>query len=189
MVYATENKLIREYDGEKLQIEAFGENSLRVRVTRLNSFLENDWALLPQEEQDVQITITRNKIEENVPKVNSEERMAGNGAAIVNGKIKAAITKEGKLIFENDRGKILLKELECDRHSSLGIHSRGLKSLAGGNFKASLKFESDPDEKLFGMGQYQNGIFNLKGSFLELAQRNSQVSIPFVYSSRGYGFF
>ena len=189
MVYTTENKLIREYDGEKLQIEAFGENSLRVRVTRLNSFPENDWALLPQEEQDIQITITQNKKEENAPKVNSEERIAGDGATIINGKIKATITKEGKLIFEDNRGRILLKELECDRHSSLGIHSRDLKSLAGGNFKASLKFESDPDEKLFGMGQYQNGIFNLKGSFLELAQRNSQVSIPFVYSSCGYGFF
>lgn len=38
------------------------------------------------------------------------------------------------------------------------------------------------------MGQYQNGIFDLKGSVLELAQRNSQVSVPFVYSSLGYGF-
>lgn len=189
MVYTVENKLIREYDGEKLQIEAFGENSLRVRVTRLNSFSENDWALLPQKEQNVQISITQNKREKDAPKVNSEERNVGDGAVMINGKIKATITKEGKLIFENNQGDVLLKELECDRHSSLGIHSRELKSLSGGNFKASLKFESDPEEKLFGMGQYQNGIFNLKGSILELAQRNSQASVPFVYSSLGYGFF
>ncbi len=189
MVYTVENKLIREYDGEKIQIEAFGENSLRVRVTRLNSFSENDWALLPQKEQNVQISITQNKREKDAPKVNSEERNVGDGAVMINGKIKATITKEGKLIFENNQGDVLLKELECDRHSSLGIHSRELKSLSGGNFKASLKFESDPEEKLFGMGQYQNGIFNLKGSILELAQRNSQASVPFVYSSLGYGFF
>ena len=37
------------------------------------------------------------------------------------------------------------------------------------------------------MGQYQDGLLNLKGSVLELAQRNSQVSIPFCVSSGGYG--
>lgn len=189
MVYAVDNKLIREYDGEKMQLEAFGKNSLRIRITRLNAFSEESWALLPQPEQNVHISIAKNKDNTQVLKVNSEERVVGDSAVIINGKIKATITKSGKLIFENSAGKILLKEFECDRHSSLGIRSRELKTIWGGNFKASLKFESDPQEKLFGMGQYQNGIFNLKGSFLELAQRNSQVSVPFVYSNLGYGFF
>lgn len=189
MVYTIDNQLIREYEGERLRLEAFGENSLRVRVTRLQDFSKNDWALLPQEEQRVRISVARNGREAETQKVNAEERIVDDGAVIINGKIKATITKEGKLIFENSRGEVLLRELECGRHSSLGIRSRELKSIAGGSFRASLKFESDPEEKLFGMGQYQNGIFNLKGSFLELAQRNSQVSVPFVYSSLGYGFF
>lgn len=189
MVYTAENKLIREYDGEKMQIEAFGENSLRVRVTRKDAFSENDWALMPQGEQTAQITVMQNAKGEDGPKVNSEERIIGDGAVMVNGKLKVTVTKEGKLIFENSRGEVLLKELECDRHSSLGIRSRELKSLPGGNFKARMKFEGNTGEKLFGMGQYQNGIFNLKGSILELAQRNSQASIPFVCSSLGYGFF
>lgn len=60
MVYTAENKLIREYDGEKMQIEAFGENSLRVRVTRKDAFSENDWALMPQGEQTAQITVMQN---------------------------------------------------------------------------------------------------------------------------------
>lgn len=90
--------------GEKIQIEAFGENSLRVRVTRLNSFSENDWALLPQKEQNVQISITQNKREKDAPKVNSEERNVGDGAVMINGKIKATITKEGKLILRIIRG-------------------------------------------------------------------------------------
>lgn len=37
------------------------------------------------------------------------------------------------------------------------------------------------------MGQYQQGIFNLKGATLELMQRNAQCSVPFVLSSKGYG--
>ena len=37
------------------------------------------------------------------------------------------------------------------------------------------------------MGQYQQPYLNLKGSILELAQRNSQISVPFLISSFGYG--
>ena len=189
MVYIAENKLIREYDGERMMIEAYGENSLRVRVTRLKDFPEENWALIPQPEQGAKITLMRNEKEAETQKVNSEERIVGDGAVMENGKIRVILNKASKLIFENSAGRTLLRELECDRHSSLGIRTRELKTLSGGNFKASLKFESDPAEKLFGMGQYQNGVFNLKGSFLELAQRNSQASVPFVVSSLGYGFF
>lgn len=43
-------------------------------------------------------------------------------------------------------------------------------------------------EKIYGMGQYQQPNSNLKGQDIELAQRNSQASVPFYVSSRGYGF-
>ena len=38
------------------------------------------------------------------------------------------------------------------------------------------------------MGQYQQPYLDLKGCTLELAQRNSQISVPFALSSFGYGF-
>jgi alpha-D-xyloside xylohydrolase len=38
------------------------------------------------------------------------------------------------------------------------------------------------------MGQYQHGFLNHKNCVLELAQRNSQASVPFAVSSLGYGF-
>lgn len=37
------------------------------------------------------------------------------------------------------------------------------------------------------MGQYQQPWLDLKGCTLELAQRNSQASVPFMQSSLGYG--
>ena len=51
-----------------------------------------------------------------------------------------------------------------------------------------MRFESNPEEKLYGMGQYQQPYLNIKGCELELAQRNSQASVPFLLSSLGYGF-
>lgn len=38
------------------------------------------------------------------------------------------------------------------------------------------------------MGQYQQPFLDLKGCVLELAQRNSQASVPFALSNKGYGF-
>ena len=38
------------------------------------------------------------------------------------------------------------------------------------------------------MGQYQQSYLDVKGCTLELAQRNSQASVPFALSSNGYGF-
>lgn len=45
MLYVKDNKLIRKYNGELMQIEAYSKNSFRVRVTQLNEFPSEDWAL------------------------------------------------------------------------------------------------------------------------------------------------
>ena len=52
---------------------------------------------------------------------------------------------------------------------------------------AEQSFDSPEDEYLFGLGQFQDGHFNLKNVSRKLIQVNSQISIPFIYSNRGYG--
>lgn len=64
-----------------------------------------------------------------------------------------------------------------------------MKPLMGTDaFELTARFEAFDDEKIFGMGQYQEKNLNKKGAVLELAHRNSQASVPFMVSSRGYGF-
>ena len=48
-------------------------------------------------------------------------------------------------------------------------------------------FDAPADETIMGLGQFQDGQFNLRGVSRRLTQVNSQIAIPFVYSSRGYG--
>ncbi|MBQ9699306.1 MAG: family 31 glucosidase, partial [Lachnospiraceae bacterium] len=67
------------------------------------------------------------------------------------------------------------------------IFARDFKAMAGGDYEITMRFESNDDEKIYGMGQYQQPNLNLKGCILELAQRNSQISVPFSVSSLGYG--
>ncbi|MET0466649.1 MAG: TIM-barrel domain-containing protein [Chitinophagaceae bacterium] len=54
-------------------------------------------------------------------------------------------------------------------------------------FIAEQQFESPADEYLFGLGQFQDGHYNLKNITRQLIQVNSQIAIPFLYSSKGYG--
>ena len=48
-------------------------------------------------------------------------------------------------------------------------------------------FLSPPDEALYGLGQHQEGIFNVRGVPIRLHQANTNISIPFLLSSKGYG--
>lgn len=54
-------------------------------------------------------------------------------------------------------------------------------------FAAEQVFESPADEYIFGLGQFQDGQYNLKNVARRLTQVNTQISIPFIYSSKGYG--
>jgi alpha-D-xyloside xylohydrolase len=72
--------------------------------------------------------------------------------------------------------------------SALDIEAREFNPILGGDYQLTARFESNPEEKLFGMGQYQQPFLNIKGCTLELAHRNSQASVPFVLSNLGYGF-
>ncbi len=175
---AEDGKLCRRFDAEKLLIEPWGKDSLRVRCT-MNDRLElsENWALLPKEEKNAEIVIGEKE------------------ATIRNGRILARITAAGKLFFENEKGEVLLEEflrnrldLKADYCSALDIDAREFYPIPGGDYRLTVRFESDPEEKLYGMGQYQMPQLDLKGCELELAHRNSQASVPFVVSSKGYGF-
>ncbi|MDC7289613.1 glycoside hydrolase family 31 protein [Blautia schinkii] len=172
-----EHRLIFQYDAEKLWIEPWGENSLRVRATKNGQMPDEDWALLPPAESKSSITLGEDYAE------------------IENGKITARVSRFGKIVVRNQQGKVLLEEYWRDRRdvmdpkcSAIEVEGREFRPNVGGDYHLTVRFESlDKNEKIYGMGQYQQPYLNLKGIDLELAHRNSQASVPFYLSSRGYG--
>lgn len=53
--------------------------------------------------------------------------------------------------------------------------------------EATLTLDSPADEYLYGLGQFQDGYLNVKGLTRRLTQVNTQISVPFLMSSKGYG--
>ncbi|MBD5154910.1 MAG: family 31 glucosidase [Oscillibacter sp.] len=172
------NKIIFHYDAETLWIEPWGPNALRVRATKEALMPGEDWALSFRGEDCGKAVLTEQ------------------GAELTNGKITAKISRLGKLMIYNADGKLLLEEYHRNRRdvfdsksSAIDVEAREFKPIIGGDYHLTARFESvDKNEKIFGMGQYQQPYLDLKGLDLELAHRNSQASVPFAISSLGYGF-
>ena len=67
-------------------------------------------------------------------------------------------------------------------------HSLRPSTVAGEpTHEATLTFATAADECLFGLGQFQDGYSNLRGLSRRLTQVNTQISIPMLLSSKGYG--
>ncbi len=45
------------------------------------------------------------------------------------------------------------------------------------------------NEALYGLGQHQAGVWNYRGESVDITQDNSNISIPFMVSSKGYGIY
>ena len=62
-------------------------------------------------------------------------------------------------------------------------------TTAGGQptHKARLAWRSADDECLYGLGQFQDGVLNVRGLTRRLTQVNTQIAIPMLISSKGYG--
>ena len=162
------NRLQWEDEGELYWIDAFGPDALRFRGSKSLRITNENWNLLPQADVQLEITISKDK------------------ATVKNGKMRAEIeARNGRITYLNDKNEVLLREAFHPHH----LHfARQYKSKGSDNFELKLTFDAEKDEHLYGMGQYTNDCLDLKGTVLELAQKNTQISIPFLLSSKGYGF-
>ena len=168
------NALIFRQDGETVRVEPWQKDSLRVRGTLLSEIEEGSIALLDPEPVEAEIELV-------------DELKA----TIKNGKIQAVLELQPwgqklRITFLNQKGEVLLSEIA--NGGALCLRAHDYRALKGGAYQLKVSFDSNPDEKIYGMGQYQQERMNLKGCNLELAHRNSQASIPFYVSSLGYGF-
>ena len=89
--------------------------------------------------------------------------------------------KTGALRFADAKGRVLLEELPGGR-SVRPSSDQGQPTLI-----AEDRFLSPADEHIFGSGQFQDGFLDIRDLPRRLTQVNTQISIPFLFSNKGYG--
>ena len=170
------NKLICEQHHEMIQIEPWGQDSLRVRAT-FNPQIRDDLpgALLPPGHSDTQIDLFEGR------------------ATIQNGTLLAEICPSGN--HREDRPLICFKkaltgeEIISETPAHFPKYLPRIYRPAGGEYyRIEQRFKAYDDEKIYGLGQHQHGLLDQKGSVIDLFQINTEVCIPFMLSNRGYGF-
>jgi alpha-D-xyloside xylohydrolase len=91
-------------------------------------------------------------------------------------------TATGSVQFLSPDGKVVLTE------PKQGGKTFDVPSVfEAKTWQVQQTFLSPPDEAQYGLGQHQEGIFNVRGVPIRLQQANTNISIPFLLSSKGYG--
>ncbi|WP_375552243.1 TIM-barrel domain-containing protein [Rhodophyticola porphyridii] len=165
--------------GEMIRVTPWGPDAVRVRARPGRGLVAPHVdALLP------------------APAGRAEIEIGADRASLTHGRIRAEITlterygadikREAVIRFlRADTGEELLAET---RSHFAGPRTRSFKALASGSWRLEAQFRAYEDESLWGMGQPQHGAMDLKGVSTTLLQQNAHAVIPFVVSSRGYGF-
>ncbi|MFI1338290.1 TIM-barrel domain-containing protein [Streptomyces sp. NPDC020845] len=150
---------------EVLRVEPWGADSARVRAARYRIPAESIGALderPPSADDTVSVSV------------------GDSSGVLVHGELTVSAVHhwdQVRLTFtRTSTGEELLAE-----------QTRGWQGNRTGVYEAQQRFAAYPGERLYGLGQHAHGRLDHKGLRLDLVQRNGEVSIPFVLSSRGYG--
>jgi alpha-D-xyloside xylohydrolase len=162
-------ELLFSLSGERLALTALGGDAIRVRATSNPEFSGEAWALVDPAPRETEI------------------RIGAEGASLVAGRLEARVSPAGRIEFrDRGSGRLLLEEAQPRR--PWARRARSFDAAGGGCYAIRAWFEADDDESLYGLGQHHNGRLDQKGCVIDLEQKNTEVSIPFLVSSRGYGF-
>ena len=85
--------------------------------------------------------------------------------------------KTGALSFLDTAGKTYLAEV-----------SKNPRTISSsGPIKLRQAFKLSDNEAIYGLGQHQTGMLNYRGATVHLQQANTDVAVPMLISSYGYG--
>jgi alpha-D-xyloside xylohydrolase len=102
---------------------------------------------------------------------------------LTTGKLKAVVEREsGTLHYAGPDGKPLTTE---GYRSLKPVEVNGEKT-----YHAEVFFPIyGSHEGLYGLGQHQAGVWNYRGETIDLSQENTQIAVPLLVSTNGYGIF
>src|SRR5271157_2101053 len=98
-------------------------------------------------------------------------------------KLKISITREDSALqFLDAGGAVLARE---GTRTLTPVEVNGEKTLRPERFVNMWGTQ----EAFYGMGQHQGGVWNYRGESVDISQDNTNISVPMVLSSNGYGLF
>ncbi len=117
------------------------------------------------------------------PKTSFKVADANGKVTLSTQKLKVAVDKvSGAVAFFDSLGNPLVSEPQNGGKVMPAATVNGEST-----FTPEQTFTSPNDEFIYGLGQFQEGIWNWRGMPQEVRQLNTQIAVPMVLSSYGYG--
>jgi alpha-D-xyloside xylohydrolase len=167
-------------------VKSISKDSLGVRV----EMEAGELALRPIAEGAIRVRFSKGEIQEKMNLVFTEQvqtpafavKEDETAITIKTAKLQATVERvSGRITFRDGAGRLLLQE-------KIGGRIFEESTVMGEPcHRVGQSFESPQDEKIFGGGQFQDGYLNIRDLPRRLTQVNTQIAIPFVISSKGYG--
>ena len=104
------------------------------------------------------------------------------GASVKNPQVLVTEGSDGRLIFKDRKGRVLLSEASFEVEAI----SEGLDK---GLYKVSQGWNLDKDEPIYGLGMLQNTKMNQRGENRRMVQTNLEDFANVFQSIKGYGVF
>jgi alpha-D-xyloside xylohydrolase len=152
-------------EGGRLTVQPLLDNAVRVRFSRDDA---------PEAPSLI--------LSEKVARPAFQIRESAQSITLELSQLHAAVDRAtGAISFTDAAGRVLLRELPGTRRVVASeVHGEPTWAVA-------QAFDSPTEERLFGLGQFQDGFLNVRDLPRRLTQVNTQIAIPVVVSSRGFG--
>jgi alpha-D-xyloside xylohydrolase len=159
------NSIVLRLDGKWIRLTGISDNIIHVQASATaESVNPKSFAVVP-----------------NLPPMIRATQGSTGAPALQLRQVTARLDANGAITFTDSTGKVLLAEAPGSRTFE-PAEVQGEKT-----FHLRQQWLSDSDEALLGLGQHQFGLVNIKGYDFDLWQHNTEIAVPFLVSSKGYG--
>src|SRR5438874_1395391 len=122
-------------------------------------------------------------IKNNWPETKWSMQSAGDDVILTTSRLKVTVTgKDGAITYHDLDGNQLFQEAS---RKLTPVKVNGEDTYRAESFVSIY----GSHEALYGLGQHQAGVWNYRGESVDISQDNSNISIPLLVSSKGYGIF
>lgn len=160
-----ENSIAFIRQGERGLITACAEGCIRFQATAAPELESRNYTLMPKETE-------------------AKVWMEGGDACLQTGDLKIVVGDNGQCAYYIKEKRILLEQPE----QAFAMHYRNYRNIGSGIWNMRVTFEPQEGEKFYGLGHERINAFDKKGCTVDIRHLNTKATIPYIYSSLGYGF-
>ena len=160
-----DNQILFSRYGELVRISPCGKNAIRFEGFPDCKVFNENYTLMPQ-------------------KTECEIVEDDNFITMTVGTLTVKLESRGKIVFYSN-GKVILEE-----QPELAFEGgyRHYINKPNGSWSVRATFKPNENEHIYGLGHEATGHFDLKGCSMDIRHVNAKCTIPYIFSSLGYGF-